>query len=692
MNHSQLLFLSLLVACQGDGDLPAYYQGGPAPEPSAISQHAEAGNVGGDTVVIVGNHFGGDRDGITVVFGSQNADIISIDDDELSVRVPQGPIQGGRVDVIVATAGGQGQVPGGYLYDVGDMLNDQVGYILLNDQWQSCYGGVGLGSTAGCNQIAWNGYTGLEGRAAFLDNIKFPNLHSMYVGTFGGSDMSWGEWTIQTPAQMADAVEMELAVENMLYDGLFGFKIRNTAWDDSELRKDADQYWCSQINQFDRYRFSGGVIGGEYVAPYEVTGEGQVSSPAMGTSLLEDMSDLDETCSAPGQREYDRSILAFCETHEEETPRSYMYKAEWPVGENFMGDGFSGGSEGSNYFSSGDSSEIEVDIPSLGLNADLRFPPSLEVYGSSGFRTGGQERLWGLGQWATCEDSDGDGSFKLSDSAGTLEWEPYSVEASSLTDPEDHVNVRGARSYVRVSLNALDFGWLGNMGMSMRASITVPDDHNYNPETGRSSIEVPAWVLYEFPSKEALWGQVSDNGLGGSETFLWGQPLEADYGYLFVQIDRVTEYAVASSVLGGDVIVAHASGDIGLMGWENPVLEPDDCGDCSDNDGDGWIDGDDPDCRSGRAEDNNSYGDHSCNDGIDNDLDGQVDSRDSDCLSGDDQEGSDDEVDPDDDSSDTIDDSGDVPEPREEGEESGDTGDIDAGGLDSGEFSEPDSP
>ena len=133
----------------------------------------------------MGDNFGGDHDGITVVFGSQNADLISVDDDELVVRVPQGPIQGGRVDVIVATASGQGAVPGGYLYDVGSVLDDQVGYILLNDQWQSCYGGIGMGSNAGCNEIAYNGYTGLEGQAAFLKDVTFPNLHSMYMGWTG---------------------------------------------------------------------------------------------------------------------------------------------------------------------------------------------------------------------------------------------------------------------------------------------------------------------------------------------------------------------------------------------------------------------------------------------------------------------------------------------------------------------------
>ena len=68
---NSVLIVFALTACQGDGDLPAYYDGGPAPTPSAISQYTEAGNVGGDVVTISGSNFGGDHDSITVVFGSQ---------------------------------------------------------------------------------------------------------------------------------------------------------------------------------------------------------------------------------------------------------------------------------------------------------------------------------------------------------------------------------------------------------------------------------------------------------------------------------------------------------------------------------------------------------------------------------------------------------------------------------------------
>ena len=96
-----------LSGCLGEGDLPAYYDGGTAPQPSGLSVASEEGNTGGEVLTIAGSNFGESADEITVVFGSQNADVLSVSDDEIVARVPQGPIQGGLVDVTVATKGGQ---------------------------------------------------------------------------------------------------------------------------------------------------------------------------------------------------------------------------------------------------------------------------------------------------------------------------------------------------------------------------------------------------------------------------------------------------------------------------------------------------------------------------------------------------------------------------------------------------------
>jgi len=634
MKTSTMLLIGLsLIGCDGDGDLPSYYQGGSGPEPTAISQHTEAGNVGGDVVRIVGKNFGGDHDAVTVVFGSQNAEIISVADDELEVRVPQGPIQGGKVIVTVGTVGGQGVVPGGYNYEVGDLLDNEVGYILVNDQWQSCLGGVGKASAGvGCETIAYNGYTGIEGRAVFFDGVKFPNVHSMYVGWAAGSDMSWGEWKIQAPGQMPNSFDMETAFENLHFDGVSGFSLYNEAWDSQSLREDQDEEWCTQINQLDRHRFGGGVVDGMYMPPVEVSGAGQVVSDTMGTSFLRDATSGDEVCSdSAGQRAYQRSNLTFCETQEADKVNTYAYAADWPVGESFFGSKKT--NDGETVFDETSSSQISVNVPRAGLNQSIRLPPPITVYGSSGFDiggVGGDKSLWGLVDLESCSDSNGDGLFGLDDKAATFEWKPYSGDLTS------GGLVSGARTYVRVTLNVLDIGWFGGVGSSIRASITVPDDHGYDPETNRSSVEIPSWVLYQMPDITNSWG--TENNLGGSPSFSWGSPERSDYGYLVVTVDRVTEYAIRSAKLGGDVVFAYASGDFGFMGWRNPVLEPDDCSDCSDNDGDGWTDIKDPDCRVGGLENNSGFGQYTCNDGVDNDLDGDVDAKDTDCSSGSDAE------------------------------------------------------
>jgi hypothetical protein len=632
-NYTKILTALALTGCLGDSDLPAYYDGGPAPEPTVISQHTELGNVGGDVVEIQGKNFGGNLNAITVVFGSQNAEILSVSEDTLRVIVPQGPIQGGRVDVSIATVSGQGFLPGGYGYDVGEILSDEVGYILVNDLWQSCLGGIGQGGSAGCNTIAYNGHTGIEGRAAFLDDIKFPNVHSMYVGWAGGSDMSWGQWRVQAPGQMANSFDMESSFENILFEDVAGFSLYNEAWDSSALREDQDEEWCTQINQMDRHRFSGGIVDGVYMPPFEVTGAGQVSSEDMGTSFLNDMTSGDEeTCEdANGQRAYSRSRLPFCETNESDMPNTSVYAADWPVGRSFFGNKKT--SDGMATFNERGKSQILVDVPRAGLKQSVTLPPAVKIYGMEGFDTaaaGGDTSLWGLVDLDSCSDSNGDGLFGLDDAAAAFEWAPFSSELSSGGLISD------ARTYVRVTLNVLDIGWFGGVGSSIRASITVPDDYGFDPDTNRSRVEIPSWVLYQMPKITSAWG--TENSIGGSPTYSWGDPARSDYGYLVVTVDRVTEYAIRSATLGGDVIFAYATGDFGFMGWDNPVLEPDDCGDCSDNDGDGWTDSLDPDCRSGNNEDNASFGEYTCNDGVDNDNDGDVDAKDEDCSSGRDPE------------------------------------------------------
>jgi hypothetical protein len=636
--RSTLLISLALAGCDTGGDLPAYYQGGPAPAPSAISQHTENGNVGGDVVRIVGENFGGNPDGVTVVFGSQNATVMSVGNDEIVARVPQGPIQGGEVAVVVATAHGQGAVPGGYHYEVGDLLDDQAGYILVTNQWESCLGGIGKADAGvGCEQLAYTGHTGIEGSAAFLD-VKFPNVHSMYVGWAGGSDLSFGEWKIQTPAQQPNTLDIENSYEDLKSQEVSGFRLVNTAWDEGDILE--DHQWCSDLRHLESYRYSGKLGGDEYVPPFEISGAGNTVSETLGTSLLSDATSGDGTClEADGRRSYDRRQLNFCETHEFDNNQPRDFESNWPVGESF----FVGLSDDEEFavLDNKEASEVIVDVPGLGLSQEVVLPPPISLTATAGFNdpgVGGDFTLWGLMELETCGDSNANGQFDLSDAAMGFTWEPFTGALTGEIDEDGRgTKVKGARTYVRFTVNVMDIGWFGGIGSSIRASIAVDDDHNFDPETGLSSMEIPAWVMYQFPSVDSEWGGESTVGL---ETKLnWADPFSTKYGYLIVTIDRVTEYTLKTTELDGDVVMAYVTGDFGFMGWDNPLTDPRDCNDCSDNDMDGWIDRDDPDCRDGDNETNLSFGQTTCNDGIDNDGDGLVDAKDTDCEDGEDSEG-----------------------------------------------------
>jgi hypothetical protein len=629
MNLRQsVLIAAALSACQGEGDLSDYYEGGNAPSVSGISQKIEQGNTGGDIISINGKGFGEDLNSVTVVFGSQNAEILEATDGELTIRVPQGPVQGGPVDVTVGTVAGQKTEAGAYTYEVGALLKDQAGYILVSDQWQSCLGGVGQGSQNGCDTVAYNGYTGLEGRAAFLD-IKFPNVHSMYVGWAGGSDMSWDRWSVQTPGQMPNSFDIENTFEDLKSSQVKGFRLTNDAWDDADLD---ETHWCADLTHLEKYRYGGELDGENYTAPFELSGAGSPVSADLGTSLLVNSPDDDDNClEADGRRLYDRRQMNFCETHEADMVHTQAFQADWPLGESFFGR-LDPSSNGDVSMDDSKSSNITVDVPGLALNQSVRVPPPIRIRGVQGFGDPAyeDEPLWGLMDLDTCADSNESGDFTLDDAAATFEWRPF------IGDLSDGGAISAARTYVRFTLNVLDIGWFGGVGTSIRATITVDDMNEYDEETSRSRVTIPASVLYQFPKIAGEWGTESSVGL--STKFTWGSPLETKYGYLVVTADRVTEYTLTTEEHEGDVVFAYASGDFGFLDWDNPLIDPDGCSDCLDNDGDGWSDGKDPDCRTGRVEENATFGTYTCNDGIDNDGDGEIDVADTDCLQGSDPE------------------------------------------------------
>jgi hypothetical protein len=199
--------------------------------------------------------------------------------------------------------------------------------------------------------------------------------------------------------------------------------------------------------------------------------------------------------------------------------------------------------------------------------------------------------------------------------------------------------VKEVETSVHLSVTVLAISWIGGETFTIRASTVVPDRHNYDDETGLSYAELPVSIFYQFPTAD-----INIGGTGPTGQPNYSDPLDADFGYMLVEVDRVTEYQVEAD-LTGDLIVAYSTGEFGLFDYGHPLDSAGDCGDCLDGDGDGWADDEDPDCDdayrsdgSDESEDNLTYGMFTCNDGLDNDSDGLVDADDDDCGAGDELE------------------------------------------------------
>jgi len=612
------------VACQGVEYTPYYDNPDAAPTVDSMKSgdESELGNIGGNLVVINGSGFGDDPSAVVVYFDSLNAEVVEVSDDKLRVLTPQGPIQGGVVDIRVATPGGLATAQDFYTYEVADLYDNEVGYISTENYWRSCYGGgedveTATGGSVGCEGISYIGQTGLAGKGEFFD-FAFPRVHTESYGFLNGATDDPGEgagWKIEIPGMLNTAA----AVED-LRQSIGDFHLTNDVWE--------DKVWCADLDGLGQWIYGGGdgqsqkVIGG-------------------GVNLITGRTyDADETCG--GETRVDMSVLQYCEVPEYGGAQSNEYEPFWPVGKSFFA-----GAKGA----LGHTRSVEIGLiaEGAGIDVDLALPEPLVVEVHEGVpAVADTPSLWSLsGEFDACFDDDG-GTTSLRDVAVRFQWKP---SEQALTD-EDGVS---GRTMVRFSLTALSLGWMSIDGYPARALIAVPDRHNVferENEEGEleewSEVEVPASVIYQLPTTNSqFYTEPGGGGLGGGATqYAFGDPLQVGYGYLMVSGARVTEYAIPSEPLGGDVIYNYVTGDFGFFSWEHP-LEKGGCGDCIDGDGDGWADDADPDCASGgdrelgyaaNCEINGVAYPCECHDGMDNDGDGDIDAEDADCESADDDQ------------------------------------------------------
>lgn len=605
LSFPPLLFLS---ACAGIVAPVDYYEGTwDPPSVGSVDENQQVGNISGQVAVIKGSGFGSDADRVMVQFGTHNAVITEIEDGSITVVVPPGPVGGGTVAVRVATSTGFDS--GEFTYNMGDDVVEgsgqgtqgQVGYVLVSNYWESCFGGLsprledtyGKGNFADCQTFAYLGSTGLAGAAEAIE-FATERLHAGSQGWSGASDLADGEWRVERPGEAPYLG----GLEDFRVD-LGRVSITNDYW------SEADGY-CVDLAETASYRYGGGEEA--FPAAVNLTGGGL---PLVSDSKNEACED--GTYYAP-------DTLNFCQRDSSVGVPDYVYASDWPIDHNFF--------EANNR--SLKPADVELHLPDVGLGTvALVLPEPLVVYNTEGYeeiftdgRLGAQDVWAAYGTMQHCFDDSGR-TEDLSDGAITFEWPVSEVEYPDLDE-----EVLGVRTYVRVSLSELSLGWFGGISTPVRATITVPDEYDTYETTGtdgrretRSQVTIPASVMYQLPSIKFP----SAGGLGGG---LIEPGVDDHYGYMFIEVQRVTEYTLQTDV--GPMVFAYVTGDFGFTEWTNPT--DDACHDCEDNDGDGWVDDKDPECLAGLDE-LGVPGTAACGDGVDNDGDGDADAADDACES-----------------------------------------------------------
>ena len=566
-----------------------YYEDRADPEISGFDKTAEDGNAGGRIVTLQGAGFGSDPNDLVVLFANHNAEILEVSDSAIRVVTPPGPITGGAVDVVVATATGYATLEDGYRYNVDpvdgddDVYDDQTGYVLLQNLWTSCLGGLydHAGDSlagAGCDSVAYFGQTGLDGSGEFY-TFAYPRIHTVDQGWFTGVDYNPGEWNYNS-----------------------AFPVR----------------FPSGVDQLRRH------VGGQYTLVNPLwEGDRVCIDPTIDAT-----EDNEVDCDTPGAMPYDKGTLRMCETEDAVEGPNFVHQADWPIRHDFfLGDANGDGRGDEDDLTDGvyTGVEVELNLPELGIsNLPISLPPSMRVTADRGFA---DEEAWAVsGAMDTCLDADGDGEARLDEGGIKLSWTPV-PDGFDLGGPSMEVG-----SFVHVSVSMLPLGWFGLTTGAPRASIAIPDRNDYDETTGLSSVTIPNSILYQFPTPNFQWSkedQFSGKGTLGS----W----DSGAAYMLLEIYRVTDVRVDTDE-GRHVVVSYMTGDLSFMGdWSNP-LDKKSCLDCLDGDGDGWVDASDPDCNDevgGNGDDENgTNSDFTCNDGLDNNDDGLTDSEDPLCGDG----------------------------------------------------------
>ena len=597
-----------LASCGGDG-FEDYYSGSGGPQISGLEPAFEPGNAGGQEVVISGANFGEDPDQLVVLMDNHNAEIVSVSNNELVVRTPSGPVTGGGVEVLVA--------------------NPQ-GYQLLtpNGTYAPYRYGTSVFDSAG---------EPLNESSFYQNQQYYVQVSNLYDSCYGGRGTAGCEGNaFNGDVGIAGQSEFFRFAYPRLHTTSLGWL---TSYDASpnEWRIGPPQaVFPSGIDDL-RRRFDAG------------SNEIRLTKPEGGPICVDTSESLDRaTGPCTGgifEVEYDVGELNFCETRDGDGIRTGEYQPDWPVNQDF--------------FESLPGEGLKVDLDVIGLQISdepINLPPKVDFEAEFGFDVPAGNP-WSVAPPVDCADGNDDGEITIDEDGIVLSWTPLG---------DEYANNEDINSFVHVSFTFVDFAWYSLEQEGVRASIVVPDNNEVG-EDGRARIRIPNEVLYQLPTPNLQWSTSTQ------QTGSLGEYSD-DPSYLFMEAYRVTDYRIpVPRTAGEDLIFSYATGELTILAeFSNPLDRDDGCGDCIDNDGDGWTDDLDPDCNPlygdpdggeigfnddftcNNGEDDNNNGDvdaedelcesgwdgeSSCTDGLDNDDDGWFDELDPDCIAGGDENG-----------------------------------------------------
>ncbi len=504
-----LVLLSLGAAgCPAFTAPVPYYSGGPKPAVDGLSPASEAGSAGGQEVEISGSNFGDDPARLIVLFSQINAEILEVTDDAIRVKVPPGPLEGGAVDVRIATPTGYTVVSGGYTYDVSDIASNQRAYIVINN-----FTNDGLFGYAPSSGNSSQGMGGTSEAFSFAAN----RYHTESVAFWGSFDESTEQWTVEDPAASR-----------------FSFGVEDLREDPGPIRLhrtdvDAESTYCVDLDGTATWTSQGRVISGARTPPTEV---------------------LDGAVSCESGLEYHSNDLDFCQHLDENGVPTLTYEADWPIWN---------GTRPVDFFVGRAGATVELEMEEIGIGGDtapeLTLPEPL-VATVDGFDS---PTGWANDSIEPCLSSD---------VPYAIHWSPSVVKLADVEEPSgpggawEDGQITSARSYVRIAYDISPYGWFGLNTPLRRAVITVPDAYNVQRDED-SLVEVPREVLEQLPYFSTFPGGLG----GGAQTY----DTELAYGVMYLTVIRITEYAVYSSELKGDVVLSYVTGQVGFYtGWSLP--------------------------------------------------------------------------------------------------------------------------